>query len=115
MTISLLGRVRSRLVIRSSAEAEYRATTHTLCELMWIKHLLEELRLVVKLPMDMYCNNQAAIDIASNLVFHERTKHIEVNCHLVMIRSRRVSLLLRLFSLEHKSTRCSLNRCANRG
>ena len=49
---------------------------------MWIKHLLEELRFVVKLPMTMHCDNQVAIYIASNPVFYERTKHIEVNYHI---------------------------------
>ena len=43
---------------------------------MWIKHLLEELKLVAKMPMTMHCDNQAAIHIASNPLFHERTKHI---------------------------------------
>ena len=70
------------IVAKSSAEAEYRAMAHTSCELMWIKHLLEELKFVVKLPMTMHCDNQAAIYIASNPVFHERTKHIEVDCHI---------------------------------
>ena len=55
---------------------------HTSYELMWIKHLLEELGFVVKLPMTMHCDNQAAIYIVSNPVFHERTKHIEVDCHI---------------------------------
>ena len=55
---------------------------HTSCEFMWIKHLLKELRFVVKMPMTMQCDNQAAIYIASNLVFYKRTKHIEVDCHI---------------------------------
>ena len=50
---------------------------------MWIKHFLEELSFEVTFPKDMYCDNQAAVNIASNPVFHERTKHIEVDCHLV--------------------------------
>ena len=44
---------------------------HTSCELMWIKHLLEELNFIVKVPMTMNCDNQAAIHIASNPMFHE--------------------------------------------
>lgn len=51
--------------------------------LIWIKHLLEELKFDVKLPMTMYCDNQTTIHIASNPVFNERSKHIEVDCHLV--------------------------------
>ena len=71
------------MVAQSSVEDEFRAMAHTSCELMWIKHFLEELSFEVTLPIDMYCDNQAAVNIASNPVFHERTKHIEVDCHLI--------------------------------
>lgn len=43
---------------------------------------LEEIRFNVQLPMNVYCDNYAAIHSASNQVFHKKTKHIKVDCHL---------------------------------
>ena len=55
----------------------------TTSELIWMKQLLSELGIIVDSPIKMYCDNQAARHIASNPVFHERTKHIEVDCHFI--------------------------------
>jgi hypothetical protein len=71
------------VVARSSAEDEYRTMTSTVSELIWIKHLLRDMKIEVKGAMDMYRDNQVARHIASNSVFHERTKYIEVDCHFV--------------------------------
>jgi hypothetical protein len=68
---------------RSSAEAEYRAMASTVSELTWIKQVLANLNIKVEEPMKMLCDNQSARHIATNPVFHERTKHIEVDCHFV--------------------------------
>jgi hypothetical protein len=68
---------------RSSAEAEYRAMATTVSELIWIKQLLDVLGIKHQASMKIFCDNQATKHIALNPVFHERTKHIEVNCHFV--------------------------------
>lgn len=68
---------------RSSAEAEYRAMAMTLSELKWTKELLESFAVKQRAPMSLYCDSKEALHIAANPVFHERTKHIEPDCHFV--------------------------------
>nr|KYP55800.1 Retrovirus-related Pol polyprotein from transposon TNT 1-94 [Cajanus cajan] len=53
------------------------------CELIWLKQLLKELRFGKVTQMTLICDNQAALHIASNPVFHKRTKHIDINCHFI--------------------------------
>ncbi|KAL4203588.1 hypothetical protein AMTRI_Chr01g104680 [Amborella trichopoda] len=70
-------------VSRSSVEVEYQAMETTTCELVWLKYLLHDLGNTHSQPMLLYCDNQGALHVASNPVFHERTKHIELDCHVV--------------------------------
>ena len=68
---------------RSSAEAEYRSLASTTCEVIWLKNLLDSLGIKGLLPVDVFCDSNAAIQIAANPVFHEKTKHFELDVHLV--------------------------------
>lgn len=62
-----------------STEAEYRSTTAAVVEVTWITGLLRELKFPVSTPIPLYWDNKVAIQIASNLIYHECTKHIEIN------------------------------------
>lgn len=70
-------------VSRSSAEADNRAMAEVLCELKWLKSLLKEFGISHDQPMTIKCDSLAAIHISANPVFHERTKHVESDCHFV--------------------------------
>ena len=74
---------KQQTISKSSSEAEYKAFTVTTCELQWLTFLLQHLDVPFITPSTLYCDNQSAIQIASNQVFHERTKHIEIDCHIV--------------------------------
>lgn len=52
-------------------------------EIVWLARLLIELTVSLTLPIPIFYDSQAALHIAKNLVFHECTKHIEVDCRFV--------------------------------
>ncbi|XP_020547848.1 uncharacterized protein LOC110011667 [Sesamum indicum] len=70
-------------VSRSSAEAEYRSMAAATCELKWISFLLRDFGIALDGPIPFHCDNQAALHIMANPVFHERTKHLDIDCHIV--------------------------------
>jgi hypothetical protein len=70
-------------VSRSSAEAEYRAVAHAVAETVWLRQLLSDLCCPVQQATVVYCDNISAVYMSSNPVQHRRTKHIEIDIHLV--------------------------------
>ena len=76
-------RSKQPVVARSSVEVEYQVMALGICELMWIKTLLKELRVDIEEPMTLYCDNKAAISIAHNPIQHDHTKHVEVDRHFI--------------------------------
>ncbi|XP_019059752.1 PREDICTED: uncharacterized protein LOC109117278 [Tarenaya hassleriana] len=70
-------------VSRSSSESEYRALAQTSCELLWLSALLKELHISCPQPFTIFCDNQSALHLTNNPVHHERSKHIELDCHFI--------------------------------
>ena len=68
---------------RSSAEAEFRAMAHGICEGMWLQRILKELGIISNSTMTVLCDNKATISIAKNPVQHDRTKHVEIDRHFI--------------------------------
>ncbi|KAL8106673.1 hypothetical protein AgCh_023429 [Apium graveolens] len=67
----------------SQEEAEYRALADVCCEITWLLTLFHELGFRNLKPVQLFCDNKSAMYIAAIPVFHERTKHIEIDCHIV--------------------------------
>nr|GEY16511.1 ribonuclease H-like domain-containing protein [Tanacetum cinerariifolium] len=57
---------------KSSAEAEYRSMASATCEVMWIVKIMRDLNVDNLLTAELYYDNKSAIQIAANLVMHER-------------------------------------------
>ncbi|XP_019238389.1 PREDICTED: uncharacterized protein LOC109218475 [Nicotiana attenuata] len=90
------------VVSMSSAEAEYRAMSKAVSEVTWMHRLLLDLGVSCSSAIPLSCDSQVAIHIAKNPIFHERTKHIELDCHLV-----RTKLAEGLIQLLHTSSSTS--------
>jgi hypothetical protein len=71
-------------LLRSSTEAEYRALAMTVAELYWLRMLFKDLQLPLLSSPIIWCDNiGASLALASNHVYHARTKHIEVDIHFI--------------------------------
>lgn len=70
-------------VARLSIEAKYRSLAHTTAEICWLHMLLCDLHIFLPNCPALWCDDLSAISLASNPVFHERTKHVEVDYHFM--------------------------------
>jgi len=98
------------VVARSTAEAEYRAMTLSLCEMLWLKGLLKELRVLRNETMMLHCDNVAAINIANNPVQFDRTKHIEIDRFFI-----KEKLDSGVLELKYVKSRSQLADCLTKG
>ncbi|GJV31628.1 ribonuclease H-like domain-containing protein [Tanacetum coccineum] len=62
---------------------EYRSLSSATCEIIWIQKLPMDLKAKATLPVDLFCDNKPALQLAVNPVFHERSKHFEIGVHFI--------------------------------
>ena len=74
---------RQHTVSRSSAKAEYRGVANVVAKACWIRQLLDELHRPLPHATLVYCDNISAVYLSTNLVHHQRTKHVEIDIHFV--------------------------------
>ena len=67
---------------RSSIKSEYKVIALATAELIWLRSMLSELGFACS-KVELHCDNISAIYLTSILVFHARTKHIELDYHFV--------------------------------
>lgn len=81
-----------------STEAEYKALANATAEVIWIQTLLIELGISQLWAAVLSCDNIGATYLSANLVFHARTKHIEVDYNFVKERVAAKLLDIRIIS-----------------
>ena len=57
--------------------------THGIGEVLWLKHVLKDLRQPTIYPLKLYCNNKVAIDIAHNPIQYDKTKQVEIDRYFI--------------------------------
>jgi len=78
------GSRKQELITLSTAEAEYVAAMHAAKECIWLRRLIDNIfRHLTSIPTPMYCNNQAALRLATDDNYHTRTKHIDIRFHYI--------------------------------
>lgn len=109
------------IVSKSSTESEYISLSIGVSEATWLYQLLQELdfdskppswislsfsndkidsNLAIFRPISIYCDNQSTNKLAKNLVFHARTKHIEVHHHFIWDKLLRGEICLNYISTD---------------
>lgn len=74
---------KQRVVALSSCESEYIATATADCQGIWLARLLGDLRAADTEVVELRVDNQSALALMKNPVFHERSKHIQTKFHFI--------------------------------
>jgi hypothetical protein len=87
-------------VSQSSTEAKYRALANCTADLSWVRMILKDLGIFLRSLPTIWCDNLSALALASNPVFHARTKHVEVDYHFIRKKVTNKDVQLRHISTD---------------
>jgi len=92
---------KQKIVSRSSTEAEYRSLAQVIANILWLRSLLSELHISVVGSSIIWCDNIGVNSLAQNPVFHQRTKHIDIDTHFILEKVVYGEVDLRYLPTEH--------------
>ncbi|KAJ0515275.1 putative RNA-directed DNA polymerase [Helianthus annuus] len=74
---------KQQTVALSSCEAEFLAATSAACQGLWLRSLISELSGEKAQKVKLLVDNESAIALMKNSVFHGRSKHIDIKFHFI--------------------------------
>ena len=92
------------LVTMSTTEAEYVAALTAAREVFWIRKLLSDIGCPCYKETTLYVDNQSAIQLVRNPVFHKRTKHIDVHFHFIREKVTEKEIIVEYVPSENQRT-----------
>ena len=87
-------------MVLSSAVAEYMASSQASCEAIWLRKMPIGLFGQEMSPTVIHCDNHSCIKLSENLVFHDRSKHIEIRYHFIRDWVQRGAVQLQYISTD---------------
>ena len=82
--------------------AEYIAASEVVKDVKWIVQLLKDIGAHVELPVEVCCDNQAAIALVKSSSSFKRAKHIDVRYHFIREESANGLIELKYLSTENQ-------------
>ena len=70
---------KQNVVSKSSTEAEFRAISKGIDEVLWLRYLLRDMKIIYKEPIRLLCDNQSAIYLAHDPLYHDKVKHVDID------------------------------------
>ncbi|XP_062089642.1 uncharacterized protein LOC133796179 [Humulus lupulus] len=93
----------------STTESEYIATTEAIKEAIWIKGLMGELKILHGTPT-VYSDNKSCIHLYKILIFHDRTKHVEIKYHFIRVKVTQREIAIEKVPTEDKHVHMGTKR-----